>query len=119
MTCPIPTPRTYTTALHQGLESELLNMQRAGRALRNSYKDALFIVLYDPWVHDISLDEYTEGDLCDPDCFRAKLKSGSQQREHVLFSCLKIIKSGTCLRAQFASYLNDTSPAGTLNPGTL
>lgn len=94
-------------------------LQCAGRALRNSYKDALFIVLYDPWVHDISLDEYTEGDLCDPDRPRAKLKSGSQRREHVPFSCLKIVKSETCLRAQFASYLNDTSPAGTLNPGTL
>ena len=94
-------------------------LQRAGRALRNSHEDALFIILYDPWVHDISLDEYTEGDLCDPDRPRRKLKSSSQRRERAPFSCLKIIKSSTCLRAQFASYLNDTSPAGMSDLGTL
>ena len=56
-------------------------LQRGGRALRNSHEDALFIVLYEPWVHDISLDEYNEGDLGDPDHPRAKLKSSSQRRE--------------------------------------
>jgi superfamily II DNA or RNA helicase len=42
-------------------------LQRAGRALRNSDEDALFVVFYDPWVTDISLDEYKDGDLLDPD----------------------------------------------------
>ena len=94
-------------------------LQHAGHALCNSHDDALFIMLYDHWVHDISLDEYIKGDLRDPDCPRAKLKSSSQQHERAPFSCLKIIKSSTCLRDLFAAYLNDTSPAGTLTPGTL
>lgn len=94
-------------------------LQRAGRALRNSHEDALFIILYDPWAKDISLDEYIEGDLCDPDRPRAKLKSSSHRRERVPFSCLKIVKSATCLRAHFASYLNDTSSAGMFDLGTI
>jgi hypothetical protein len=49
-----------------------------GRALCNSQEDALFIILYEPWVHSISLDEYAEGDPGDPDRPRAKLKSSSQ-----------------------------------------
>jgi hypothetical protein len=87
-------------------------LQHGGRALQNSHEDALFVILYEPWVHDISLDEYNEGDLRDPDRPRAKLRSSSQRRERVPLSCLKLVKSTTCLRAYFASYLDDTSPAG-------
>jgi superfamily II DNA helicase RecQ len=99
-----------------GLPSTIVNvLQRGGRALRNSQEDVLFIILYEPWVHSISLDEYAEGDPGDPDCLRAKLKSSSQQHEYAPFSCLKLVKSTTCLRSQFASYLGDTSPTGILN----
>lgn len=37
-------------------------LQHGGCTLCNSYKDAVFIILYEPWVHQISLDEYNEGD---------------------------------------------------------
>lgn len=90
-------------------------LQCGSHALRNSHEDALFVVLYEPWVHDISLDEYNEGDLFDPDRPRAKLTSSSQRRERAPFACLKLVKSKRCLRAEFASYLDDQSPSGTLN----
>ncbi|KAH8983561.1 hypothetical protein EDB86DRAFT_2811389, partial [Lactarius hatsudake] len=87
-------------------------MQHGGRALRNSDEDALFVVFYESWVHDISLDEYSEGDLGDPDRPRGPLKPSSQRRDCAPFSCVNLVKGATCLRAQFASYLDDTSPSG-------
>jgi hypothetical protein len=72
-------------------------LQHAGRALCNSDEDALFIVFYEPWVHDISLDEYNEGDLCDPDRPRGPLKSSSKPRERAPISCLQLVKSVNCL----------------------
>ena len=87
-------------------------LQRGGRALRNSNDDALFVVFYEPWVHEVALDEYNEGDLGDPDRPRGTLKTSSQRRERAPYSCLKLVKSSSCLRAQFASYLGDMSAAG-------
>jgi superfamily II DNA or RNA helicase len=84
-------------------------LQHGGRALRNSDNDALFIIFYEPWVHDVPLEEYSEGDLGDPDRPRCTLKQSSQQCDCAPFSCLKLVKSTTCLRAEFASYLNDAS----------
>jgi hypothetical protein len=72
-------------------------LQCGGRALRNSQEDALFIIMYDSWACEISLDKYTEGNLCDPDRPRAKLKSSSQRCECTPLSCLKLVKSATCL----------------------
>jgi hypothetical protein len=88
-------------------------LQRGGCALRNSDDDTLFVIFYEPWVHDISLDKYSKGNLGDPDRPRCPLKLSSKWRERAPFSCLKLVKSTTCLRAEFASYLNDTSHLGT------
>ncbi|KAH9052274.1 P-loop containing nucleoside triphosphate hydrolase protein [Lactarius vividus] len=93
-----------------GLPASMVDvLQRGGRALRNSSKDALFVIFYEPWVHEVSLEEYNEGDSCDPDRPRGQLRSSSQRRERAPFSCLKLVKSTTCLRAEFASYLDDKS----------
>ncbi|KAF8263753.1 hypothetical protein EI94DRAFT_1772849 [Lactarius quietus] len=88
-------------------------LQRGGCALRNSHDDALFVVFYKPWVHEISLDEYDNGNLCDPDRPRGPLKQSSKRCERAPFSCLKYVKLVTCLQAEFASYLGDTSTSGT------
>ncbi len=89
-------------------------LQRAGRALRNSAEDALFIIFYEPWVHDISLSEYNEGDISDPDRPRGKLRSHAQRRERAPLSSLRLVKDPGCLRSEFASYLGDTSDEGTV-----
>jgi hypothetical protein len=62
--------------------------------------------------NDVPLEEYSKGNLGDPDQPRCTLKQSSQQHDHVPFSCLKLVKSATCLRAEFASYLNDASSIG-------
>lgn len=96
-----------------GLPGSTVNtLQRAGRALRNSNADALFVIFYDPWVKEISLDEYTDDLSADPDRPRSQLKPTSQRRERVPLSSLRLVKCGTCLRRQFTEYLNDTSQAG-------
>jgi hypothetical protein len=88
-------------------------LQRGGRALRNSDDDALFVVFYEPWAHEVDLDEYKEGNLDDPDRPRGPLKSSSKRRERAPFLCLRLVKSVTCLRAEYASYLADNSRDGT------
>ncbi|KAF8264318.1 P-loop containing nucleoside triphosphate hydrolase protein [Lactarius quietus] len=96
-----------------GLPGSMVDiLQHGGHALRNSDEDALFVVFYEPWVHDISLDEYNEGDSGDPDQPRCQLKPSSKRHECAPFSCLKLVKSATCLCAEFALYLNDTSQLG-------
>ncbi|KAF8273934.1 hypothetical protein EI94DRAFT_1563106 [Lactarius quietus] len=99
-----------------GLPSTMVDiLQHGGCTLCNSHDNVLFIILYECWIHNISLDEYTEGDLSDPDCPRAKLKMSSQRCKHAPLSCLRLVKSPTCLQAHFASYLDDTSPTGAVN----
>ncbi|KAH9029568.1 P-loop containing nucleoside triphosphate hydrolase protein [Lactarius hengduanensis] len=54
-------------------------LQRAGCALQNSDDHAFFIIFHEPWVHELSLSEYSEGDLSDPDRPRGQLRSHAQQ----------------------------------------
>ncbi|KAH8981064.1 P-loop containing nucleoside triphosphate hydrolase protein [Lactarius akahatsu] len=91
-------------------------LQRAGRALRNSDDHAFFIIFHEPWVHELSLSEYSEGDLSDPDRPRGQLRSHAQRRERASLSSLKLVKDPSCLRAEFASYLGDASEEGTAEP---
>ncbi|KAH9069630.1 P-loop containing nucleoside triphosphate hydrolase protein [Lactarius deliciosus] len=70
-----------------GLPGSMVDvLQRGGRALRNSDDDALFVIFYEPWVHDISLDEYTEGDLAGTSWYQLvqakKAMSNFQQSPH-------------------------------------
>jgi hypothetical protein len=63
-------------------------LQRAGRAFRNSDVDALFVIFYEPWVQDISLGKYDNGDQTDPDRPRGQLKLHAQQRDRAPLSLL-------------------------------
>lgn len=65
-----------------GLPGTTVNtLQHAGHALWNSNDDALFIIFYEPWVHEIALSKYTEGNLSDPDHLHGKLRSCAQHHE--------------------------------------
>ena len=51
-----------------GLPTTTINiLQRGGRAFRNSTEDALFVIFYEPWLNDINLNKYNDGDPLDPD----------------------------------------------------
>lgn len=83
--------------------------------MRNSNKDALFVIFYDPWVNEVNLDDYRQGDLTDLDRPQGILKSTSQRRERVPYHGVKLIQNKNCLRKEFADYLGDKSPEGTDN----
>lgn len=87
-------------------------VQRGGRALRNSDEDALFIIFYEPWVHELDLDSFNEDDLLDPDCPQTKIQPNSQRQERAPFSSVMLIKKKRCIRCHFAEYLVDKSPEG-------
>ena len=87
-------------------------LQRGGRAFRNSDKNALFVTFYEPWVHEVDLDSYNNGDISDPDRPRMKLKPNSQHQERAPFSSMMLVRSKRCIRRHFAWYLADKSPEG-------
>ena len=99
-----------------GLPSTTVDtLQRGGRAYRNSDKVALVVNFYDPWVDDISLDEYQSGDLMDPDRPRTVLKSTSKRRDRASYSSVKLVKCKElclCVRKFYADYLGDRSTEG-------
>ncbi|KAF9034284.1 P-loop containing nucleoside triphosphate hydrolase protein [Panaeolus papilionaceus] len=84
-------------------------LQRAGRAIRTSDDQALFVVFYDSWALSIEESEFTYGDKSNPDRPRKELKSKPNQRDRVPLSGIKLINSKTCLRRFFAEYLDDTA----------
>ena len=99
-----------------GLPSTTIDtLQRGGRAYRNSDEDALFLIFYDPWIDDINPSEFTAFDSADLDRPRALLKPNSPRRERVPYHGVRIICDQSCIRKQFALYLNDQSLEGKLN----
>ncbi|KAL0063541.1 hypothetical protein AAF712_009546 [Marasmius tenuissimus] len=89
-------------------------LQRAGRVVRASEKTGLFLILYEAWVVEIDLDEFTVDhmgvDPKDPDRPRKALSDKSTRQERVPRSFTKLIQDGEkCLREFFAEYLNDKS----------
>ena len=89
-------------------------LQHAGQACRYSNADALFVIFYEPWVHDILLSEYDNGDQTDPDRPRGQLKLHGRRHDRVPLSSLRLVKGSACIRSEFATYLGDTSEEGKL-----
>ena len=90
-------------------------LQRGGRAIRQSDDDALFVIFYESWVLDINLEDYSTGDLLDPDRPRKNLHDHSQRRDRAPYASVKLILDKICLRIFFADYLGDTLPGGLPN----
>ena len=96
-----------------GLPSTTIDiLQRGGRAYRNSAEDALCLIFYDPWVHDVDLSTFTNSDPTDMDRPRATLKPNSPRRERLPYHGARLIHDKSCIRKQFALYLNDQSSDG-------
>lgn len=95
-----------------GLPASLLvALQRAGRVLRRGGL-GLFVVFFEPWASDISLAEFTTGNLQDPDRPRSSLTSTSRKPERASYASVAFVQGRSCLRKQFADYLDDQSPDG-------
>ncbi|KAF8906797.1 hypothetical protein CPB84DRAFT_1813709 [Gymnopilus junonius] len=88
--CTVGLPSTTTDTL-----------QRGGCAFQSSNEDALFVMFHEPWVHEISLDDFQNFDAADLDCPRVPLKANSQ--------CVKITQECLCIQKGFSTYLGDES----------
>jgi len=71
--------------------------------------------MYEPWVDEIALEEFSNGDILDPDRPRGILKATAKRRERAAFSSVGLIKCKEdckCIRQFFADYLGDASAEG-------
>ncbi|KAF9030930.1 hypothetical protein BJ165DRAFT_1326816, partial [Panaeolus papilionaceus] len=94
-----------------GVPSTIMDiLQRAGQALRTSDDEALFVLFYESWVKDISEEEFSTGNLDDPDRPRAPLHKQSKVQERILLSGIRLVQLKTCLRAYFSEYLGNDVP---------
>ncbi|KAF5311725.1 hypothetical protein D9611_009451 [Ephemerocybe angulata] len=89
-------------------------LQRIGRCARAPGSVGLGLALIEPWMHEIELEEFDEGDTSNPDRTRAPLKSNSNKKERAVFSAIKVVQADTCLRKLFAEELHDDSPEALL-----
>lgn len=88
-------------------------IQRGGRGGRRPGSFSLFIIFYEAWVREISLDDFTKGNMDDPDRTRVvPLPAKATKKERAPYSSIKCVQCCTCLRAFFACELNDTATDG-------
>ncbi|KAF8055761.1 P-loop containing nucleoside triphosphate hydrolase protein [Lyophyllum atratum] len=93
-----------------GLPSNTVDtLQRGGRVGRREGDKGLYVIFHEPWLDDISLDDYTYGDLNDPDRPRKQLKLNSQRSDRAPYSSAELVKCASCIRKFFARYLGDES----------
>lgn len=90
-------------------------LQRGGRGGRNSFKEALFLIMYESWAITIDLDNSAIDFTSDPDHPNVtKLSIHSTKQQRTGGAILTIIQSvEICLRILFAKYLADMSLDGT------
>jgi hypothetical protein len=92
----LPNVKIVCTA---GLPETIVDaLQRGGRAIQiASTEDALFVVFYDPWVTDIKLDDYKNGNILDPDRPRHEIHEKSSRRDRAPFYSVLLVKCEECL----------------------
>ncbi|KAF9045231.1 P-loop containing nucleoside triphosphate hydrolase protein [Panaeolus papilionaceus] len=85
-------------------------LQRGGRGGRGS-KDAIFVIMYEPWVNLIDLSTL-KNDFPDPDHPKDKILTKESNKQDRLGSAMiKIIHGDTtCLQQLFSVYLGDETP---------
>lgn len=90
-------------------------LQRGGRGGRNSFKEALFLIMYESWAITIDLDNSAIDFTSDPNHPNVtKLSIHSMKQQRTGGAILTIIQSvEICLRILFAKYLADMSLDGT------
>lgn len=92
-------------------------LQRGGRGGRKDSLEAIFLIMYEPWVMDIKIsdEEITVSESMDPDYPNAgKLTKYSTKAERTGVTMIKVIHCTIlCLRRLWANYLGDKTAEGT------
>ncbi|KAF7971247.1 hypothetical protein HWV62_21586 [Athelia sp. TMB] len=83
-------------------------LQRVGRAGRSTTDNALYILLYEPWVLDVTLPESSEADPDRPVICSTKKYPTKQERTGV--AMVKSVQCKLCTRKYNAGHTNDTAP---------
>lgn len=88
-------------------------LQRGGRGGRSPSSQAIFLIMYEPWVLDIDLTA-TPNESGDPDLPNSgKLTKNSTKNQRTGHAMINLIQSKeSCIRNFFAQYLADESPEG-------
>lgn len=95
-----------------GLPSNGVNgLQRGGRVGRRDGDTGLYVIFFEPWALEISLDDFCNGDANNPDRPRAPLSIKSKVRDRTPLSAIALLRCD-CIRTFFAAYLGDTSSTG-------
>jgi len=82
-------------------------LQRGGRGGRTKTAEAIYLIMYEPWVMNIDLSNI-KFNVSDPDHPTVeKLSKTSNKQERTGIGVLKIIQSADCLRMMYANYLGD------------
>ncbi|KAH9160732.1 II DNA helicase [Lactarius sanguifluus] len=89
-------------------------LQRGGRGGRSSTGEAIFLIMYEPWVKTIDLKAVRVEASSDPDHPNVpKLTAHSTKQARTGVAMIKVIQQNEeCLRRLFATYLNDQAPDG-------
>ncbi|KAH9070706.1 hypothetical protein EDB83DRAFT_2517848 [Lactarius deliciosus] len=87
-------------------------LQRGGRGGRSSTGEAIFLIMYEPWVKTIDLKAIIVETASDPDHPNVpKLTKHSTKQARTGVAMIKVIQQNEeCLRRLFATYLNDQAP---------
>ena len=87
-------------------------IQRAGRAARNSSMQGLFLMIVEPWVFGLQLDDNVL-DSSNPDRpIISTIKKNLSKQERTGRAAIQFVQSKTCLREFLAMYLDDQTPSG-------
>ncbi|KAI9436004.1 hypothetical protein H4582DRAFT_2079138 [Lactarius indigo] len=87
-------------------------LQRGGWGGRSSTGEAIFLIMYEPWVKTIDLKAVSVETVSDPDHPNvSKLTTHSTKQARTGIAMIKVIQQNEqCLRRLFATYLNDQAP---------
>jgi superfamily II DNA/RNA helicase len=102
------------TVVQYGITQDVpTTLQRGGRGGRTPSTEALFLIMYEPWVLDIDLLNLEENSS-DPDFpYAGKLTKYSTKPAQTGVAMVRVVESKElCIRGFWADYLKDDSSTG-------
>ncbi|KAF8272466.1 hypothetical protein EI94DRAFT_1796088 [Lactarius quietus] len=105
-----------TIVVQYGITREVLTaLQRGGRGGRSPTDEAIFLLMYEPWVKSIDLAAVEVDTVSDPDHPTVpQLTDNLTKQERSGVAMIKTIQlEHECLRKLYATYLKDTAHDGT------
>ncbi|KAG6807324.1 hypothetical protein H0H92_007998, partial [Tricholoma furcatifolium] len=101
-----------------GLPNDIVEaLQRAGRVAQRPEITGLFLIFYELWALKISLAEFSNGDINNPDRPRGQLKANPSSRDRAPRSSVELVQPHKCICSLFHEYLDDTTSEGPIYYG--